>query len=182
MDRTRVSCVAGSLYQLSYKGSHDTGWGVLKMSTRLMSVSHSVVSDSVIPWTVASGAPLSMEFSRQEYWSGLPFPSPGDLPDPMIEPQSPALQASVVQNTYRFSVYLFCELPRKVTFYFTVMDLPISPWSSMCFCSRRIAMIPTHRVAVSTNWDNVHKALVLEHSKCTININCTIIQENEKFV
>ena len=38
-------------------------------------------------------APLSMGFSRQEYWSGLPFPSPGDLPDPEIEPGSPALQA-----------------------------------------------------------------------------------------
>ena len=37
--------------------------------------------------------PLSMKFSRQEYWSGLPFPSPGDLPDPGIEPRSPALQA-----------------------------------------------------------------------------------------
>ena len=37
--------------------------------------------------------PLSMEFSRQEYWSGLPFPSPGDLPDPGIEPRSPAWQA-----------------------------------------------------------------------------------------
>ena len=37
--------------------------------------------------------PLSMEFSRQEYWTGLPFPSPGDLPDPGIEPESPALQA-----------------------------------------------------------------------------------------
>ena len=38
-------------------------------------------------------APLSMGFPRQEYWSGLPFPSPGDLPDPGIEPRSPALQA-----------------------------------------------------------------------------------------
>ena len=46
-----------------------------------------------IPWTVACQAPLSMEFSRQEYWSGLPFPSLGDLPDPGIEPRSPALQA-----------------------------------------------------------------------------------------
>ena len=45
------------------------------------------------PWTVARQAPLSMEFSRQEYWSALPFPSPGDLPDPGIEPWSPALQA-----------------------------------------------------------------------------------------
>ena len=45
------------------------------------------------PWTVAHQAPPSMGFSRQEYWSGLPFPSPGDLPDPGIEPRSPALQA-----------------------------------------------------------------------------------------
>ena len=46
-----------------------------------------------IPWTVACQAPPSMGFSRQEYWSGLPFPSPGDLPDPEIESGSPALQA-----------------------------------------------------------------------------------------
>ena len=45
------------------------------------------------PWTVAHQAPLSMGFSRQEYWSGLPFPSPGDLPDPGIEPGFPALEA-----------------------------------------------------------------------------------------
>ena len=44
-------------------------------------------------WTVACQAPLSMGFSRQEYWSGLPFPSPEDLPDPGIEPWFPALQA-----------------------------------------------------------------------------------------
>ena len=44
------------------------------------------------PWTVARQAPPSMEFSRQEYWSGLPFPSPGDFPDPGIEPRPPALQ------------------------------------------------------------------------------------------
>ena len=46
-----------------------------------------------IPWTVACQAPLSMEFSRQEYWSGVPFPLPGDLPNPGIELRSPALQA-----------------------------------------------------------------------------------------
>ena len=45
------------------------------------------------PWTVAHQAPLSMEFSKQEYWSGWSFPSPGDLPDPGIKPGSPALQA-----------------------------------------------------------------------------------------
>ena len=51
------------------------------------------MSDSVTPWTIVHQAPLSMEFSRQEYWSGLPFPSPGDLPDPGIEPRSSVLQA-----------------------------------------------------------------------------------------
>ena len=55
-------------------------------------VSCSVGSDSAIPWTVAHQVPLSMEFSRQEYWSGLPCP-PGDLPNPGIEPGSPAVQA-----------------------------------------------------------------------------------------
>ena len=48
---------------------------------------------SATPWTVAYQASPSMGFSRQEYWSGLPFPSPVDLPDPGIEPRSPALQA-----------------------------------------------------------------------------------------
>ena len=66
-------------------------------------VSHLVVSDSVIPWTVVHQDLLSMEFSRQEYWSGLPFPSPGDFPDPGIEPRSPALQADS----------LLSEPPRK---------------------------------------------------------------------
>ena len=45
------------------------------------------------PWTVARQAPLSMEFSRQEYWSGLPFTSPGDIPDPGVKPRFPAFQA-----------------------------------------------------------------------------------------
>ena len=45
------------------------------------------------PWTAAHQAPLSMGFFRQGYWNGLPFPFPGDLPDPGIEPGSPALQA-----------------------------------------------------------------------------------------
>ena len=45
-----------------------------------------------MPWTVACQAPPSIEFSRPEYWSELPFPSPGDLPNPGVEPGSPALQ------------------------------------------------------------------------------------------
>ena len=51
-------------------------------------LNHSVVSDSATPGAVAHQAPLAMEFSRQEYWSGLPFPPAGDLPDPGIKPIS----------------------------------------------------------------------------------------------
>ena len=50
------------------------------------------------PWTVAYQASQSMGFSRQEYWSGVPFPSSGDLPDPGIEPPSPALQADALPS------------------------------------------------------------------------------------
>ena len=50
------------------------------------------------PWTVAYQASPSMAFSRQEYWSGLPFPSPGDFPDPGIEPVSPALEADALTS------------------------------------------------------------------------------------
>ena len=49
-------------------------------------------------WAVAYQAPLSMGFSRKEYWSGLPFPSLGDLSDPGIEPRSPALQADALTS------------------------------------------------------------------------------------
>ena len=51
----------------------------------------------VTPWTVACQAPLSMGFPRQEYWTGLPFPSPGDLPDPGIKSASPAWQVDSLQ-------------------------------------------------------------------------------------
>ena len=50
------------------------------------------------PWTVICQAPLSMGFSREEYWNGLPFPSPEDLPDPGTAPGSPALQADSLPN------------------------------------------------------------------------------------
>ena len=65
-----------------------------------------VLSNSATPWTAAHQAPLSMEFSRQEYWSGLPFSTPGDLPDPGIEPVSPALQADFLPlNHHPTSTY-----------------------------------------------------------------------------
>ena len=56
------------------------------------------MSDSATSWTVAYQAPPSMGFSRQAWWSGLPFPSPGDLPNPGIEAGSPALQADALPS------------------------------------------------------------------------------------
>ena len=75
----------------------------------------------VTPWTVAHQAPLSMGFSRQEYWSGLPFPSPGDLPDPGIEPASPALAGglSAISTTWK---------ARKVGHVLNATGLNTSKW------------------------------------------------------
>ena len=68
--------------------THRTG----QASSSNSSGSHSVVSDSSRLHGLSHQAPLSKRFSRQEYWSGLPFPSPGDLPNPVTEPRFPALQ------------------------------------------------------------------------------------------
>ena len=65
-----------------------------RVKSEVKSLSH--VQLFATPWTVAYEAPPSMGFSMQECWSGLPFPSPGGLPDPGIEPRSPALQADAL--------------------------------------------------------------------------------------
>ena len=83
-----------------------SSWSALRQ-TRLHTVkvkSLSRVRPFATPGTVAYQAPPSTGFSRQEYWSGLPFPSPGDLPDPGIEPRSPALEADALTS----------ELPGKL--------------------------------------------------------------------
>ena len=67
------------------------------------------------PWTAAYQAPPSMGFSRQECWSGLPFPSPGDLPDPGIEPGSPALQADALLSEAPGKPYLDKTVLQKDT-------------------------------------------------------------------
>ena len=67
-----------------------------EVKVKVKSLSH--VRLFATPWTVAQQAPPSMGFSRQEYWSGLPFPSPGDLPDPGIEPRSPTLRADALTS------------------------------------------------------------------------------------
>ena len=74
------------------------------------------------PWTVACQAPLSMEFFGQEYWSGLPFPSPEDLLDPGIEPMSPAWQVDFLPLSYLGSPQRLLVMV-KVTYEFSNMIL-----------------------------------------------------------
>ena len=86
------------------------------------SESHSVGSDSATPWTVTHQPPLFMGFSRQEYWGGLPFPFPGDLPNPGMEPRSPALQADFFNtdprrcNLHATNFLLFKKLENKLLY------------------------------------------------------------------
>ena len=74
------------------------------------------------PWTVARQAPLSMGFSRQEYWSGLPFPSPGDLPGPGIEPRSPALQADTLPSEPPGKFHLHAAAAKSLQLCLTLCD------------------------------------------------------------
>ena len=62
------------------------------------------------PWTVAYQAPRSMGFSRQGYWSGLLFPSPGDLPNPGIKPGSPALEAEALTSESPGKPYIYANI------------------------------------------------------------------------
>ena len=83
------------------------------------------------PWTVAYQVPPSMGFSRQEYWSGLPFPSPGDLPDPGIEPGSPTFQAEALTSEPPGKLYAyvtpFVIVPQFL--YFSILfSVCISVW------------------------------------------------------
>ena len=82
-------------------------------------LSYSVMSNSVNSWAVAHQAPLSMGLSRQEYWSGFPFPSPGDLPDPRIKPESLIEQADSLPSEPILNQHLNwmrCAVFRKMDF------------------------------------------------------------------
>ena len=101
----RARCVNGTLLGSQGFWQHQVLRGlaaraagniVLSRCKQVRSLSH--VRLFVTPCTVAYQAPLSLGFSRQQYWSGLPFPSPEDLPNPGIEPGSPALQADALPS------------------------------------------------------------------------------------
>ena len=96
----------------------------------------------MIPWTVALQAPLSVEFSRWEYWSGLPFPSPEDLPNSAIEPESPALQADSLPVELHGKSFLeaISEMQIKIMSFFQKCDWQTSPvvqWLRICLPMQR---------------------------------------------
>ena len=88
------------------------------------------------PWTVAYQAPLSMRFSRQGYWNGLPFPSPGDLPNPGIEPKCPALQADSLPTKLQGNIVTirwFINGKRfKCMFYIHIVSVSHSVMLTLC--------------------------------------------------
>ena len=85
-----------SVLCLGFLATRHVGSQLPKKGRKVKSLSR--VRLFAIPWTVVYQAPQSMGFSRHEYWGGLPFPSPGDLPDPGIEPGSRTLQADALPS------------------------------------------------------------------------------------
>ena len=90
------------------------------------------------PWTVAHQASPSMEFSRQEYWSGLPFPSPEDLPHPGIEPRSPTLQADAfiiwaMKEVFEFICLRHTSSNSKLKVIVWTVSLMSSAYVCVCF-------------------------------------------------
>ena len=94
----RFPVYISQLFRFQLCGSSKLFSASVSFSIKVKVKSLSRVRLFVTPWTVAHQAPQSMGFSRQEYWSGLSFPSPGDLPNPGIEPGSPALQADALPS------------------------------------------------------------------------------------
>ena len=126
-----------------------------------------------IPWTVVYQASLSMGFSRQEYWSGLPFPSPGDLPDPGIEPMSPALQADALPSDPFFTSEPPGMLPlvvrirqsmhlRKIPW--LAPPVVASDWSPTMFTQKPDSVICAYHwqtIYVSIRWGLTHLILLI---------------------
>ena len=86
----------------------------------------------VTPWIIAQQAPLSMGFSRQEYWSTLLFPSLGDLPDPGIEPGSPVLQADLYQLSYKGRPCSVVSFIKLICVIFQAFQMPNNMYLGDC--------------------------------------------------
>ena len=114
-------------------------WYTLWKKVKMKSFSHVWLFATL--WTVTCQAPLSMGFSRQEYWSGLPFPSPEELPNPGIEPRSPTLQADALPSEplgkpdtygsmYRYFIPFHCQI---IFYYMNIPYLVIHSLSDRLF-------------------------------------------------
>ena len=132
--RALVHTLLGKLSGVTVgSGEREGHWTSCFSKVRVKSLSRVLLFAT--PWTAAYQAPPSMGFSRQECWSGLPFPSPGDLPDPGIEPRSPSLQADALPPSEppgkfpKFSpITNFGDSsPLKVKFHFLFLFLSSAP-------------------------------------------------------
>ena len=119
------------------------------------------------PWTVAHQAPLSKGFSKQEYWSGLPFPSPGDLPNPGIEPGSPVLQLDF------FTIWATREAIKGLYLFILVLSsvqllscvwLFATPWTATCQASLSITNSQSLLELMSVESEIQSTPLILCHS------------------
>ena len=110
------------------------------------------------PRTVAYRAPPSMGFSRQEYWSGLSFPSPGDLPDPGIEPGSPALRANALPSEPQGKPV---QSPSHVQFFSTLCIVACQALLSSTICWSLFKFMPIESVILSNH-------LILCHAICLL--------------
>ena len=103
-------------------------WVAISFSNACMLSCFSHVQLFVMLWIVAHQAPLSIGFSRQEYWNGLPYPSPGDLPDPGIEPMSLALAGGFFITSTTWDYILLWVLLRKWFLWYKKLEAKTSLW------------------------------------------------------
>ena len=147
------------------------------------------------PWTVAHQAPLSMGFSRQEYWSGLPFPSPGDLPNPDIEPGSSGLQADSLPSEPNNSILFVSnkdfhvipctntdrtELSRKEVWLETILwSARVSPHLGITFPGHRTHSLSllSDREGYICKWSEENENFNADQLLCT-NKNDSLSQRN----
>ena len=151
LDSTRYIILYLSFFDLSHLAEYPQ-----KVKVKLLSR----VRLFATPWIVAYQASLSMGFSRQEYWSGLPFPSPGDLPNPGIESSSPAFQADAITseppgkpyNTLK--IYLCCQ-----------------KWQHFLLSHRRIIFHCTYTVSPQ------YPKVIGSRTCCRYKIYCSLVPE-----
>ena len=104
------------------------------------------------PWTIACQAPLSMEFFRQEYWNGLSFPSPGDLPDPGIELASPVWAGGFFTTAPPRKPYIYIYV---LYYYYYYMYRALSLGAKFLHAHHKTLMLLDHQTGLEGNWKGI---------------------------